>query len=239
MANLKITSNPKLELQVENLTRRVDALQTLLGNVVSAKSTIESSHGLEKSSSERSRRRRTDSHYESRPIFSGPTSSTFAIDIATNILSPAVPTNPGTDVRVRSLMALESLSDEEMREEAATTSSSKSVEKKAHVNGRRLRIFPGDPTASAASSEDIKSAIIRVVGRRAGDALRLLESYQSVIGVLHPILDVSILETQVRCLYGGVIEACEQEDLYVLAMALAIALIVEGAGAQRQSDKVV
>lgn len=230
------TSNLKLEMQVEQLTRRVDALQTLLGNVVSAQHVVEDAPSLATSLSERRRAHRTDSLDASLPLFSGPTSSAFGIDIATDILSPAIPSESGIYAGVRSLVGLKSPGpgDDDARAEPADAGARRSPEQRTYLNRRRFGRFPGNSNMVAATSQKVEAEIIRIIGRRAGDALRLLQLYQSVIGVLHPVLDIEVLQAQVRGLYGGIDDACEEGDLHVLTMTLAIALLAEGAGA---SDK--
>ena len=81
------------------------------------------------------------------------------------------------------------------------------------------------PTSSAAT--------IEVIGHT-GSPLRLLKLYESMIGVLQPILDMESLEAQVRRLYSGTSSENDNGAIEVLNMALAIALLAEGEGS---SDK--
>jgi hypothetical protein len=69
------------------------------------------------------------------------------------------------------------------------------------------------------------------------EALRLLDVYYAVVGVLHPILDVRKLQTQTKALWQK-IEGSNAGDNYLpsvdevdcLKMVLAIALLAEGGG---------
>ncbi|KAJ9659532.1 hypothetical protein H2198_003108 [Neophaeococcomyces mojaviensis] len=230
------TSNLKLEMQVEQLTQRVDALQALLGNVVSARHVVRDSPGLATPYTEGRNRRQTHSLNTSLPVFSGPTSSTYGIDVATDMLSPSIRSESGNNMGVRSLVGLKSSSDDDVRAEAAETGTKMSVDPRVYVNRTRFGTFSEDQNMLAAYPRKLEAEIIRIVGRRVGDMLRLLQLYQSVIGVLHPILDIEVLEAQVRCLYGGIDYTYEEGDLHVLTATLAIALLAEGAGA---SDKAI
>jgi hypothetical protein len=95
--------------QVDRLSRRVDNLQTLLGKVVSvdAIKTVSEVSTLSGASSDTQRRRScTDSMRQDLPRFSGPTSSTFGINIAADILSQREGPSPQRQNGSRSLLGL-------------------------------------------------------------------------------------------------------------------------------------
>lgn len=69
------------------------------------------------------------------------------------------------------------------------------------------------------------------------EALRLLDVYDTVVGVLHPILDVRKLQMQTKSLWQKMEESADAdhyspsiEEVDCLKMVLAIALLAEGGG---------
>jgi len=156
-------------------------------------------------------------------VFAGPTSSNFSFSLARLMLDQenaqeGRTTDPDLDPDLAGSVSLDKDTDED--EEAGNAQAS-------------------DPHQDFATSNSLH-------GMQKSHALELIRIYNECVGVLHPIADISALNSQVDLLWPDPDLPCPDQKLIIssgnqfthLRMVLAIGLLAEGGGSCATSEKI-